>query len=101
MVKGGVKFFSPGGSYERRFMFWFNGHFWHNMEFEYDIKIDEKYFKNIYQLAVYNFVLPTIEFANCPSITITESARLTDLGKEFIKTIPPFKTYKGIINFNP
>lgn len=99
MQKQGVEFFSPGGSYKRKFIYWFNAHFWIDIEFEKPLTISKSHFDNLYQQVALNYNCQINILSIKEDVTITGTCNLTSLGKEFIQLLLQSKCNYGMVNF--
>lgn len=97
MEEQGVQFFSPGGSYKRRFINWFYNLFWGNMKSK--VHIEEKWINKLCDLVVNNLKIP-VKFDACEEVTITGSSKLNQLGKDLLLQVEPFASFKGKVVFS-
>lgn len=87
MRKGGVVFFSPGGSYSRKFIYWFNAHFWTGMAFEKSIRIKDSLFAILYEMVIGYYKNTGTNIL----LTNEEKQELTTMGIDFINTVARFR----------
>lgn len=95
MKESGVPFFSPGGSYDRRFAGWFNSHFWEGNLKVNAFEKEEHLFKESYQLVKkyskisLNLKAELIEDPKSNELIILGGNVLSSLGKEFLFSLYP------------
>jgi hypothetical protein len=96
MKESNIQFSSPGNSYGRKYCYWFNSHFWEEdfnppafakQEFLFNesLKILEKHIHILFPFQN-DQAGNEIESA----VVIKEGNELSELGKEFLHSIPPF-----------
>jgi len=95
MKESGIQFFSPGGSYGRRFIYWFNSHFWaedfkktsfenEDFLFEEALKLVKKYCKIPLNLTEQLIVEPRSN-----ELLVLGGNALSNLGLEFLFSLYP------------
>lgn len=95
MTESGVQFFSPGGSYGRRFVYWFNSHFWaedfkqpiferEDFIFREALKLIKKYCKIPLNLPEHLITEPKTN-----ELLVSGGNALSNTGKEFLFSLYP------------
>ncbi len=87
MCKNGVVFSSPGASQPRKFIYWFNAHFWGNMAFERNIRIKDSLFSILYEMVIGYYKNTGTNIL----LTNEEKRALTIMGIDFINTVAGFR----------
>jgi len=93
MKEAGVTFSSPGASKGRRFLYWFNSHFWSESFDAMKFERDDFAFKEIYSLLAFDSLEVSIPADALLSeyISIENGHKLHELGKTLILKIPFFR----------
>ena len=95
MSRQGVQFFSPGGSHKRLFLYWFNAHFWQNVQFQYEIDIKEKYVELLYAMVLVNTNFEIPEGAPNETIIIAQGKnKLSSMGQAFLQAKAPSANFE-------
>ncbi len=105
MKERGIQFFSPGGSYGRQFIYWFNSHFWaedfkppifekENFLFKEALKLVKKYCK-----IPLNLPSQLVGAPKSTELLVLGGNTLNRFGKEFLFSLYPineiaFKKFK-------
>ncbi|MBA3673539.1 MAG: hypothetical protein H0W75_01035 [Chitinophagaceae bacterium] len=95
MKESGIQFFSPGGSYGRQFIYWFNSHFWaedfkqptfekEDFLFKEALKLVKKYCKIPLTLPEYLIAEPKTN-----ELLVLGGNALSKSGKEFLFSLYP------------
>jgi hypothetical protein len=95
MKESGVNFFSPGGSDGRRFIYWFNSHFWQQDFKAPAFEKEEFFFKKSFELVKKFCTIPLtlprglIAYPRSNELLILGGNALSNLGKEFLFSLYP------------
>ncbi len=95
MKESGVQFFSPGGSYGRKFIYWFNSHFWaedfKQPTFEKEEFLFKEALKLVKKYCKISLTLPERLIAEPRSneLLVLGGNALSNLGKEFLFSLYP------------
>jgi len=104
MKKGGVTFFSPGGSPQRRFLYWYNAHYWTNMNFEVKVAV-RSHHEGLLHSMVRQFFhsdelkITEVAIDQVGTLRIEQGNRLSALGQEFLLKLKPFKDIRDQVTF--
>jgi len=104
MENDGVIFFSPGGSPRRRFMIWFNEHYWNVYQKSYPIDVNPERLHSFNSMVLNfylsgEFTINEIAFVHNENVIIKQGGMLTPLGRHFLLSIPPLKLIKDKVHF--
>lgn len=95
MKESGVLFYSPGGSYGRRFIYWFNSHFWEEDFKTTAFEKEEFLFKQSFELVKKYCKIPLnltpdlIADPQSNELLILGGNVLSKLGREFLFSLYP------------
>ncbi len=97
MKESGVNFFSPGGSHGRRFVYWFNAHFWQEDFKAPAFEKEDFLFKQALLLVKKYCTIPVtlpadlLAYPQSNELIVLGGNALSNLGKEFLFSLETIK----------